>query len=43
MIGVTKKEEENMRPDDFFRMSDIFMFQIPRKIVFGNGAIRRIG
>ena len=32
-----------MRPDDFFRMSDVFMFQIPRKIVFGNGAIRRIG
>ncbi len=32
-----------MRPDDFFKMSDIFMFQIPRKIVFGNGAIRRIG
>jgi alcohol dehydrogenase class IV len=32
-----------MRPDDFFKMSDIFMFQIPRKIIFGNGAIRRIG
>ena len=29
--------------DDFFRMSDVFMFQLPRKIIFGNGAIKRIG
>jgi len=28
---------------DFFRMSDIFMFQLPRKIIFGNGAIKKIG
>ena len=32
-----------MRPDDFFRMSDIFMFELPRKIIFGNGAIKKIG
>lgn len=29
--------------NDFFRMSDIFMFQLPRKIIFGNGAIKKIG
>ncbi len=29
--------------NDFFRMSDLFMFQLPRKIVFGNGAIKKIG
>ena len=28
---------------DFFQMSDIFMFQLPRKIIFGNGAIKKIG
>jgi len=28
---------------DLFRMSDIFMFQLPRKIIFGNGAIKKIG
>lgn len=29
--------------DDFFKVSDIFMFQLPRKVIFGNGAIRKIG
>jgi alcohol dehydrogenase class IV len=29
--------------NDFFQMSDIFMFQLPRKIIFGNGAIKKIG
>ncbi len=29
--------------NNFFKMSDIFMFQLPRKIIFGNGAIKRIG
>jgi alcohol dehydrogenase class IV len=29
--------------DDFFKMSDIFMFQLPRKVILGNGAIKRIG
>lgn len=38
-----KKKEGDMRIDDFFKMGDIFMFQLPRKIIFGNGAIRRIG
>lgn len=28
---------------EIFRMSDIFMFQLPRKIIFGNGAIKKIG
>ena len=28
---------------EFFRMSDIFMFQLPRKVIFGNGAAKRIG
>ncbi|MFH0843878.1 MAG: iron-containing alcohol dehydrogenase [Pseudomonadota bacterium] len=28
---------------DVFKMSDVFMFQLPRKILFGNGAIKRIG
>lgn len=32
-----------MKIDDFFKMSDIFMFQLPRKIIFGNGAINKIG
>lgn len=27
----------------FIRMTDIFMFQLPRRIIFGNGAIKRIG
>ncbi len=26
-----------------FQMSDLFMFQLPRKIIFGNGAIQKIG
>jgi alcohol dehydrogenase len=26
-----------------FKMSDIFMFQLPRKIIFGNGTIHQIG
>jgi len=28
---------------DFFKMTDIFMFQLPRKIVFGNGSAGKIG
>jgi alcohol dehydrogenase class IV len=28
---------------DFSHMSDLFMFQLPRKIIFGNGAIQKIG
>jgi len=32
-----------MNIKDFFKISDIFMFQLPRKIFFGNGAIKRIG
>jgi alcohol dehydrogenase len=28
---------------DLFRMTDTFMFQLPRKIVFGNGAINHLG
>ncbi len=28
---------------DFFKMTDIFMFQLPRKIIFGNGAAAKIG
>jgi alcohol dehydrogenase len=28
---------------DFFRMADVFMFQLPRKIIFGNGAAKKIG
>ncbi|MBI4776407.1 MAG: iron-containing alcohol dehydrogenase [Deltaproteobacteria bacterium] len=28
---------------DFFRMADVFMFQLPRKIIFGNGSIDRLG
>ena len=29
--------------EDFFKMTDIFMFQLPRKIIFGNGAAAKIG
>jgi alcohol dehydrogenase len=29
--------------NNFFEMSNIFMFQLPRKIIFGNGAISNIG
>ncbi len=29
--------------EDFFKMADVFMFQLPRKIIFGNGAITRLG
>ena len=29
--------------NDFFKMADLFMFQLPRKIVFGNGAAAQIG
>ena len=28
---------------DLFRMTDTFMFQLPRKIVFGNGSVKRLG
>jgi len=28
---------------DFFKMTDMFMFQLPRKIIFGNGASAKIG
>lgn len=29
--------------NDFFGMSNIFIFQLPRKIIFGNGTMKRIG
>lgn len=29
--------------NDIIKMSDVFMFQLPRKIIFGNGAIKKIG
>ncbi len=29
--------------NDSFQMSDLFMFQLPRKIIFGNGAVKKIG
>ena len=28
---------------DFFKMTDIFRFQMPKRFVFGNGAINGIG
>ena len=35
------REREVM--NTFFKMSDIFMFQLPRKIIFGNGAVNKMG
>ncbi|OPY93152.1 MAG: 1,3-propanediol dehydrogenase [Syntrophaceae bacterium PtaU1.Bin231] len=29
--------------DTFFKMSDVFMFQLPRKVIFGNGAVKKMG
>ena len=28
---------------DFFKMTDVFMFQLPRKILFGNQAVEKVG
>jgi len=29
--------------DTFFKMSDTFMFQLPRKVIFGNGSVQKMG